>query len=191
MRISPSATRLVETSGGINHYEKSPSGNWGGEIVTKESFTSAPLAFVDQSGDYWVVADTSGGINAYVKAPGESWGGQVVATGSFTSAPVGFVDSGDNMNVFVDTSGGINHYVQSPGGRAVRDCSLPSPIPCSAQLRVPTDQPEKQRRHQHTATYLLWADRLLSFGGECERIHGEFEGRPVNRRQGETHSLGD
>jgi len=58
---------------------------------------------------------------------------------------------------------------------------LPSLILCPAWLPVPIDQPEKQHRRQHTATHLLWADRLLSFGGERERIHGEFEGRPVNR----------
>ena len=38
---------FVTTSGGLNHYEKSPSGSWGGEVVATGSFTSAPGAFYE------------------------------------------------------------------------------------------------------------------------------------------------
>jgi hypothetical protein len=73
---------FVTTSGGINHYAKGPGGSWGGEVVATGSFTSAPVAFVDGSGNYNVFVTTSGGINHYAKGPGGSWGGEVVATTS-------------------------------------------------------------------------------------------------------------
>ena len=123
---------FVTTSGGINHYEKSPSGSWGGEVVATGSFTSAPAAFYDpRTGNYVVFVTTSGGLNEYEKGPSTSWGGAVVATGSFTSAPAAFVDtSNGDYNVFVTTGGGINQYENGPsspwGGAIVATGSFTS-----------------------------------------------------------------
>jgi hypothetical protein len=70
---------FVTTSGGINHYEKSPGGSWGGEVVATGSFNPGLATFVDSAGNYNVFVTTSGGINHYEKSPGGSWGGEVVA----------------------------------------------------------------------------------------------------------------
>src|ERR1044072_1867888 len=88
--ISPDGTEnvFVTTSGGVNHYLKSPGKTWGGEVVDAETFTSAPSAFISPNGNENVFVTTSGGINHCLKSPGKTWGGEIVATGSFASTPV-------------------------------------------------------------------------------------------------------
>jgi hypothetical protein len=110
---------FVTTGRGLNHYEKTPGGPWGGEEIASGSpFTTAPAAFEDSSGNYNVFVTTGGGLNHYEKTPGDHpWGSEEIASGTGdTGRPAAFEDSSGNYNVFVVTGGGLIHYEKTPGG---------------------------------------------------------------------------
>jgi hypothetical protein len=106
----------VETSGGINRYEVTPSGVGGAVIATGSFLPGSISAVANPNGQEDVYVETSGGINRYlVNASGV--GGAVIATGNFTPGCMAAVaNPNGNEDIFAGTSGGINRYLITPNG---------------------------------------------------------------------------
>jgi hypothetical protein len=157
--------------GGINHYEKSQSGPWGGEIAAYGNFPTSPAAVVDAAGVLHVFASTPSGLIDDELAPGGHWTTETIAAGSFSTAPAALIDPAGNLHVFVATGGGINHYERGAGSTAwggeiaaygsfhtppavlVDPGPPPPPPPVSGTTTTPAPAPvarhHRHHRHRH------------------------------------------
>jgi len=107
---------FAETSGGINRYLLSSTGEGSAVIATGSFLPGSIAAVAETNNNVDVFAETSGGINRYLlSSTGE--GSAVIATGSFLPGSIAAVASPNGLvNVFAETSGGINRYLLSSTG---------------------------------------------------------------------------
>jgi hypothetical protein len=107
---------FAETSGGINRYLLSSTGEGSAVIATGSFLPGSIAAVASPNGLVNVFAETSGGINRYLlSSTGE--GSAVIATGGFVASGItADAEPNNNVDVFAETSGGINRYLVSSAG---------------------------------------------------------------------------